>query len=850
MSYNEHLTAGLAAAWDCTTEEAEKRLAAKRKRTSHESIREDIPWTAARCNRLLRTITSRVNILRRHSKLCTAPTHQRAGSNSQHGKQPELQVQTPPPSCKSERQPPHDPEWVPGLRPRTTARTYAGKSKLHVRPATKKSDSGFSTPFVKRLLATEECSTVERPLSQINWNQQIGGNKATRQLPVQLGSSNEEAQRNLVTAFGSLLTATSESPTSERAGAPSLLSSCLRRVPEYIGLEVEELDTEDNESEDVCSSIYAELESLGTNSNAGWLGLREVVRAQCIQHVRAAIHERLVHDARVSELISACSRNGALREADSLLQSWIARDTMETSRKLENSHPALTKLSELRLTHHSLELYLRRHTDLITSHSLWISDALRPGSAPLKDMIKALVRGHGQDAALSYLEAAISEDGTASNSTSLPIFTRLAGLLASIALTQPISTESHSVLDVASIVHRIAVHSLQFQGNGESKAAHPFVMASALLHLAALPSGPTIVAAHIPQLVGTIIQHQSTFVKFACNVIHHVFRFSNENELRSLLLTTTGFLNPPVELCAEQRDSLSRLAFEIAFTYAEQTGINIDQHFADGVVATDRRSGSAHVQTPRRRVQVAGFKWEEGLCEWVAATPLLQRATEPILPKETHPDVPKQLPTPKRDRPKRASEASAIPSSPDVIVGSPLEAPKHEATAPRPSQSSHVALKERSANARLSTLEYQKPAKTKPTKEFVHPPPNPKQAHLKLEREKKNNKKATQPIVPAEGKQVHLKEEKAKRAALLAAQASHHERKRPHTSSGPGGTAALSQLRVVQEDTDELGISTPAKKRACRGSTSFARSKSMSMISLSRPVVDGDGMMSDDELGL
>lgn len=847
MNHNTHLTAGLAAAWDCTADEVEKRLATKRKR-SHNSIRGDIPWTAARCNRLLRTITSRINILRKQAKLSASSSNNQTNvSNPQRAKMSEMEEQTPPPLSRSTTFQSNDPEWVPGARSKPVARTYAGKCKAPVRPATKKSDSGFSTPFVKRLLKTQECSTVERQTNSIDWGRQTGRSKGTRQLPVQLGSSNEEAQRNLVTAFRSLLTATSEAPTPERTGAPSLLSSCLRRVPAYISLEAEELDADDNASEDVCSSIYSELETLGTNSTGGWLGLREIVRAQTIQHIQDAIRERLIHDARITELTEICSRNGALREADALIQSWIARDSEDVSRKLDECHSALAQLTELRLTNHALQLYLRRHTDLVDNHHVWISDILRPGSAPLKDMIKALIRGPSQEEALTFLEAAVFKDCAVPDSTSLPIFTRLAGLLVSIALTQASDAASTPGHELATVVHRIAIHTLQSQDSERGRSLHPFVMASALLHLADLSTKSDTVFVQIPDLITRISQHQSVFVKFTCDVVHHVCRFSNEDELSALLLVTRGFLNPPVEVCAEQWHSLSRVAFEIAFAYAEQTGISIDQHFADSSNAVNKLAGSAATETPRRRPNLSGFKWEEGLCEWVAATPLLQKASDPSLPGL---ESPQQLRTPTMSVPNHApgDTTLVLPSSPDVIADPTPRHLERQTTVSEPSQHSRTVLKECSTNPQTVRPNNLKSTKDKTTRGSIS-----RQASVQVDLVPERERKPTRPILPVEGKQVHLKEEKAKRAALLAAQAaaqaSVQKPERKHRAVSFEIETAPAKTRPFIEDKDELGSSTPAQKRACRGSKSFSRSKSMSRMSLARTMVDVDGM-SDDELGL
>jgi hypothetical protein len=827
MSYNEHLTAGLAGIWNCTTSEAAERIAPKRKRISQDSLREEIPWTAARCNRLLRTITSRVNILRKQSKLCAAGSSVREAQTSSRNSSrcPSEKDDASPP--RKERKPSaHDPEWVPGAETKTSSRTYGGKARQ--KPATRKADSGFSTPFVKRLLKNAPLSAAKPCLGA---NRADERPKKTLQLPVQLASRNEEAQRNLVRAFDNLLTATGSASTTERVGARSLMGACLRRVPDYIDLELEDLDEESKEDENITYSIYSELESLGTNSGGGWSSLREVVRSHGLHHVRAAIDEGLIKETRISELVATSSKHGALLEADALLQTWISRDRLVKSARVDDSHIALAKLAELRTTHDAPELFLRHHTKLVRSGHVHLNDILRPGSAPLKDMISALLRGPGQDAALAYLEAAVIEDYS-SNTTSLPVFSRLAGLLSSLALAQTSGANSTtSELDLPMVVHRVATTIAEQQAKDrdvstdESRSAsiarncndkiHPFIMASTLLQLISQSQRPTIATAPLNAMINAITTHQNAFVKFAVNVAQHVHRFGDADELDSLLITTSGLLAPPLECNEENRSILNRLAFEIAFAYREQTGIDIDEHFFNHrLAATNGHSTNAIAQTPRRRVQVSGYKWEEGLCEWVAATPL---AKPP--PKAPARPSPQQLVTPHKE----SKSPFILPPSPHVLIS--IQSPPQTDNAIPRTLPTRPALQERSANHQLQS-------------------PQQKQ------------KKSTSFLKPALPKQVHLKEERAKKATALLAQTTSQAplpppRRAPlkrslslaNTNTNTTTTTNESRSRSLSVDTDELGMLTPARKKSKR-----VRSGRPSSFRTSLPAQTLDGM-SEDELG-
>ena len=360
MSYNEHLTTGLAGLWNCTANEAAGRIAPKRKRLSHESVRGDVPWTAARCNRLLRTITSRVNLLRKQSKPGTdGPCVRHTESTSRRSLETVSSKESPSPRGNNRNQA-NDPTWLPGAQWRTTAKIYGGRSKSQAKPAPNRTDSGFSTPFVKRLLENEVLSTSEQSFKSFNTagSDSLKRQSAKmRQLPVQLSSSNEKAQRNLVTAFNSLLVTTSSVSTlpvePERTGARSLMSACISRVPHYIDLEAEDTHQSNVDTEDIVSSIYADLESLGTNADGGWSGLREVVRSHCVHLFCTAIEDGLIYDARISELVTACSEHGALPEAESLIRSWLNHHRSRACTRLDESDFAIANLAELRTSHYS-----------------------------------------------------------------------------------------------------------------------------------------------------------------------------------------------------------------------------------------------------------------------------------------------------------------------------------------------------------------------------------------------------------------------------------------------------------------------------------------------------------------
>jgi hypothetical protein len=357
---------------------------------------------------------------------------------------------------------------------------------------------------------------------------------------------------------------------------------------------------------------------------------------------------------------------------------------------------------------------------------------------------------------------------------------------------------------------------------------HPFTMASTLLQLTSQSNTPTFITPPMDSLISSTTAHQNAFVKFAVNVAQHVHRFSDADELESLLITTSGLITPPSECNDENRSTLSRLAFEVAFAYREQTGIEIDEHFFNGRLTVSNGVPATNAaQTPRRRVQVSGYKWEEGLCEWVVATPM---AKPPVVKFQTHANARPPTSTRQLLTPDKGSDLPLIlPPSPQVLI-SIQSPPKTDNTSTHRALPKRPALQERSANHQLPRS-------------------------LRSPQEKQ--KKPTSFLKPALPKQVHLKEERAKKAAALLAQQNTPQAPLPRPRNAPlkrslslantSNAEKETRSRSVSVDTDELGIFTPARKKSKRVRIERSSSSSSFRTSLPAQMLDG---MSEDELGL
>ncbi|EME48640.1 hypothetical protein DOTSEDRAFT_120834, partial [Dothistroma septosporum NZE10] len=313
MSYTKHLS---------QHGHLDSQAGTKRKRTTQATLIEvEISWTAARCNRLLRSITSRLNTLRRIHKSGSGQFEPNASRTREQQSGKSSRTYSGHWSTK-------DPIWLPGSQ-KSSSQTYATKSRrAKPKPTARPADhvsatSAFPTPFVKRMgtLRCDKENTSPFDVATSPTKAQ-GRTRRSMQLPVKPASSAQEAEQGLESALDNLLRQTQQENPPAGSGTRSLFASCLRRVPAYIGLGSGGPDEEES-GEDDESNVYRCLESLGTKAGAGWSGLRDVVRSHGVQLVSDAIRQGLLSENIVQRLSKICSPHGAAHAGQDFCASLV-----------------------------------------------------------------------------------------------------------------------------------------------------------------------------------------------------------------------------------------------------------------------------------------------------------------------------------------------------------------------------------------------------------------------------------------------------------------------------------------------------------------------------------------------
>ncbi|KAF1980766.1 hypothetical protein K402DRAFT_468041 [Aulographum hederae CBS 113979] len=316
-------------------------------------------WTAARCQRLLRPIVSKITALERelHSqtieRLRTQCNRNRVRPSEQSGNDF---------STTRDKSDQDDPDWIDTRAIRRVNKQYrkpaippAGKNLKKVDP---KQHGGIviPTPKIHRAMKRLEDPTIESPFTVARESQQDKASKATKDIykaldgKVKVDGAKLKILNGLMKDFEGLLEATDPNPahtsaavgfwkfymqakprSPNRKGARSLLATCARRIPQYIEMEQARQSEEKVEDRvDVVKETYAYLENMGVCEGSGWRDLRRVVRAHGTYLLLSAVTETMkagkcLGSVMLRMLLAVCNKHKAREELDDLITAFVSR---------------------------------------------------------------------------------------------------------------------------------------------------------------------------------------------------------------------------------------------------------------------------------------------------------------------------------------------------------------------------------------------------------------------------------------------------------------------------------------------------------------------------------------------
>ncbi|KAF7879302.1 hypothetical protein EAF04_000499 [Stromatinia cepivora] len=344
-------------------------------------------WTAARCNRLLRPLTSRIAILHKakQSSLNCMKVQSKKGKL----------VSDPNIDTSGEEITNNNANWVGRKR---VKRKYSGRTGTkrseqfitNTEPLVKLASNGRSssvpgeivvpTPLLNRAwrksaspyraipykgVAPGHCqqmsivSVSDRPtkarLLGTSKTHTIGS-QALCKIRNTMSPARFNIYEGIYNGLEALLRATHPTiPEDHKKGPKSLLSLCLATVPKYITMEEKLLSSEIErvgsysaiEKRDISTEIYNDLELFGS-CGRGWKHLQSVVRSHGVQIIRDAILEGLLEFNFCETLVDLCIYSGHHDEAELILSSLLSAYKFPAPTKSFSDHVLHGPLSKIR----------------------------------------------------------------------------------------------------------------------------------------------------------------------------------------------------------------------------------------------------------------------------------------------------------------------------------------------------------------------------------------------------------------------------------------------------------------------------------------------------------------------
>ncbi|KAF4632118.1 hypothetical protein G7Y89_g6015 [Cudoniella acicularis] len=634
-------------------------------------------WTAARCHRLLRALTSRVAVLKKELSRISAAQTGSSGALTSAG---EIR----PVKRTWRKGGDDDADWAQARK--KLKRTYSGKvgsknsrqafpetprlPKSGGRRALVPGEISVPTPILARARGGQYLHELPSNLTEdhvsCDGEQVTQRNKRTRTqnggklgFPI-FGSLREIRQKTTTIRYAiyegiyngleTLLRSTAnDGPEAKRKGPRSLFSMCLKTVPRYIGQEeaslrahVEETGTKSAiNNRDVQREVYDNLEDFGS-SDQGWRQLRVIVRAHGVQILADAITSDLLSLDFCGSLITLCINSAAIEEAEVLLCSLLSSNQMPAPRSLYDPAPrSLSMLWEFAEVTGRSSFLFQQINSLISSRLLpleWL--ATKSLRQVWTGIMQKLSPGSMNEGALLFLDG------------SLPLLA-IAGVSNNVAeMTFPAAVK-HTYSSILTTLLSIFILSRPLVGF-RTDGQYDYVAALLRSFLAQLDCSQPSSSGEALLLIANLLveaqhdensDHRNSLLK---TLLHRLRRATDDsNGTFTKYTDVVAFISSVAQCCGRgasstgfehlqllhsilqkvefsQPELLQSLVVDSAFAFGQQLPESIHLEYATML--------DSHFSARNRKLQVkssintsdksrAGFRWEEGIGEWIMSTP-------------------------------------------------------------------------------------------------------------------------------------------------------------------------------------------------------------------------------------
>ncbi|KUJ20997.1 uncharacterized protein LY89DRAFT_422290 [Mollisia scopiformis] len=689
-------------------------------------------WTTARCHRLLRALTSRVAILKKEISRFAQPGKDvaatRAGgaqvgskANDSDWTQARKRIRRTYSSRggKAGNVSQAGDRASKGSKMKKSRRSFAPGEILVSTPllARAKGDRAEEIATTLSVPIADELPVVKTKRRRTRYTMGIPEGdfqltKPLREIRQDITTVRYTTYEGIYNGLEALLRATEQDePETKRKGARSLSSMALRAVPRYVTEQETLLEAHMQEtgsksaiqSRDIATEIYDELESFGTSGH-GWPQLRAVVRSHGIEVLGDAIRRGLLDIDFCGSLISLCIHTSAIDEGQLLLAASVSAAQYSIPRALYD--PLSRPVAMLcKFAHHTGQssFQYRQLAYIISSATLpveWL--ASKDFGSIWTEVIQAPSLDSDNGDALAFLETSMSALAHYGLRTKATVVMN-AGMAEAVGNTfsSLLTTFLSIILLSKETEHQVQPDTLDISQRHNHFAtllrnslfgyqlANPSITSKSILPLLAnlfIDHGETDLWGPESHMAGVLLAYleqsgddfssissaYSESVTFVCQIARCCGRGASTSGfeyLEHLHLILEGLL------CGRPGSNiLMGLIVDSAFTFAQKVpdrkhldyAANMDaKYFSRGF---DTEASLHNISVNDNDNVSSGFRWEEGIGEWVTATPAADHAKRKCAieeaSEESECDTPYRPPPNLRRKVDRDPTPPAVASSP------------------------------------------------------------------------------------------------------------------------------------------------------------------------------------------
>jgi len=551
-------------------------------------------------------------------------------------------------------------------------------------------------------------------------------------------------------AFDALLRATTAAEA-QVAKPKSLMAMCLRKVPAYVAEleswrlhELEETGTSSAfDGTNTSFDVYSDLESLGMGS-CGWKHLAIVVQSHGIRIVKDAILERLMADDFAILLSDLCSELKVAGDRRQLLEAVVTQQHREPGGPLENfsvetsstSSEALPLLFATTNDRTGTTIFKARLTTTLLSSQLlprqWLlSDvygdmwptAMRylTGRASYPDAIPFCIASIQLYCDQIQQNARRSVTYEESAATAQQLLLNLLAALSTLVLLgqdtlarKPDSTKRNVTFTLCRRVEYVLRACLASVSNPRGRATRQASTYVLLLAVFLITEEVTK-----SEISGCMSREARLLADFWTRVVNdskqHTYRQYYEATMALMASIARGCtrknatkpahtylikLCDKLEAACPKVTALKAIRVDAAFYLADLTGDLRDLSFAEQLAAATQADADMTKTPGRKTAAFSGFRWDEGISEWVTVTPAVARRKQPLPGRVTRarrdqtPEKPastQDAEIPPRSSPSVPASSRVLGIDPEEISGFAVEhRPCRARTSAEPGTSCHA----------------------------------------------------------------------------------------------------------------------------------------------------------------